>query len=151
MNKPPCRKCGRFDEVKIRYDIKADKTKQFFWHCDRCNCLAVMGIFLPHCVVLPHIDALSDQMRNKFWAERIRNDYSTETRCCVCGETGAQLHHFAPRSLADYFGNEWHSWPTVYLCQEHHRQWHEIVTWYMPGYKQRRDEFLQKYYEAVGV
>lgn len=151
MNKPPCRKCGRVESVIIRYDTKSDATKQFFWYCEQCKCLAMMGTFLPHSLVIPHVESLSEAMQQRFWAERIRHDYSAESRCCVCGTTGAQMHHFAPQSLADHFGNEWHNWPTALLCQDHHRQWHEIVTWYMPGYRQRRDEFLEKYYEAVGV
>jgi hypothetical protein len=153
MIKPPCRKCGKIEAVRIRYDIKADKSKQFFWFCESCQRLVIMekGAFLGYDEVIPHVESLPSELQEKFWIERIRNDNSALAKCCVCHCEGAQLHHFAPQTLADYFGNEWHNWPTAYLCQDHHRQWHEIVTWYLPGYKQMQDEFLQKYYEAVGV
>jgi len=150
-NRPSCRKCHQTDSVNVFYDIKADSTKQFFWFCEKCKCLAVMGNFLPHASIVPRVEALPEELRQRFWRDRLRNDNSTLAQCCVCGANGAQLHHFAPQSLVAHFGNEWHNWPTAYLCLDHHRQWHEIVTWYMPGYKQKETEFLQKYYAAVGA
>jgi len=47
------------------------------------------------------------------------------SRCAVCGERGADLHHWAPTGI---FGAEAESWPKDYLCPRCHREWHERVT-----------------------
>lgn len=146
MDKPTRRKCNRLESVRIYYDIKADSTKQFYWFCEQCECLAVRGTFMAHSVAMAHLDTLPEHILERFWRDRLRNDNSKLVQCAVCGESGAQLHHFAPQSMIDHFGSEWGRWPTAYLCAEHHRLWHEVVTWYMLGYKQREAEFLQRYY-----
>lgn len=45
--------------------------------------------------------------------------------CAVCGQLGAQEHHWAPWHL---FGDEADKWPKSYLCQKHHTEWHRTVT-----------------------
>ncbi|HET8707729.1 MAG TPA: hypothetical protein VFM46_15610 [Pseudomonadales bacterium] len=62
------------------------------------------------------------------------NNLAYAEPCAVkgCENIGTELHHFAPRHLfferADY-------WPTAYLCDAHHREWHDKVTPTMKGKK----------------
>ena len=51
--------------------------------------------------------------------------YFKKNQCAVCGSYQVELHHFAPKYL---FGDDSDNWPTAYLCREHHKQWHDIVT-----------------------
>jgi hypothetical protein len=52
---------------------------------------------------------------------------SKKTPCIICGEPGEE-HHFAPRIVADAFGDDWEKWPTAFLCIKHHLLWHRVVT-----------------------
>lgn len=43
--------------------------------------------------------------------------------CRVCKKVAVlELHHLAPRSI---FGDDCDNWPTVEVCYECHREWHE--------------------------
>jgi len=45
--------------------------------------------------------------------------------CEVCGETPAQLHHWAPRALfGEYVADDW---PMSWLCQPCHSHWHLVL------------------------
>jgi len=44
--------------------------------------------------------------------------------CAVCGHEGAERHHWAPSAV---FGDEANRWPTSFLCQQHHAQWHRLM------------------------
>jgi len=59
-------------------------------------------------------------------------DLRTEGELCAvegCGSRATQLHHWAPQTLEDWFGEEWAKWPTSWLCREkHHPLWHRVVT-----------------------
>lgn len=44
--------------------------------------------------------------------------------CEVCGEIGAELHHWAPFYA---FGGEAERWPKGYLCQACHARWHDVI------------------------
>ncbi len=151
MQKPACRKCGQTTTVFLRYDIKANGDFQYFWHCDTCERITPMGQFIEHKIVGSWMDTWTEAQKDAFYVKRLRNDYRGDIECAVCHVRGGELHHWAPQSMAEHFGENWGQWPVVYLCRTHHRQWHEIVTWYMSGFEQRKDEFLRKYYEAVGV
>ena len=62
------------------------------------------------------------------WAMDGRTEIKTERplpECEVCGEVGAQRHHWAPQYL---FGLEADKWPMGYLCQSCHQKWHNLVT-----------------------
>lgn len=45
--------------------------------------------------------------------------------CDVCGASGAEMHHWAPRYL---FGDDSEKWPKAMLCVPCHRKWHAMVT-----------------------
>ena len=51
-------------------------------------------------------------------------NFSTNYTCEVCGHTGAEVHHWAPRFI---FGNEADQWPTGYLCPTCHAYWHDKI------------------------
>ena len=38
-----------------------------------------------------------------------------------CLNKGTQLHHFAPKHLFENYND----WPTAWLCQPHHDEWHK--------------------------
>ena len=44
-------------------------------------------------------------------------------QCEVCGELGAELHHYAPQHLFD----DANLWATGYLCKYHHALWHKRI------------------------
>ena len=45
--------------------------------------------------------------------------------CEVCGDTPAQLHHWAPRALfGEYVADDW---PMSWLCQPCHSHWHLVL------------------------
>lgn len=65
--------------------------------------------------------------------------------CAVegCGSRATQLHHWAPQSLEEWFGDEWSKWPTSWLCRDkHHPLWHQVVTPDLTGPK-RIGEVMQ--------
>ena len=41
--------------------------------------------------------------------------------CGRCGCEGTEIHHTAPREIFE----DADEWPTMELCVEHHREWHE--------------------------
>ena len=54
----------------------------------------------------------------------VAHDYRDEEECERCGETGVELHHWAPRHLFD----DADGWPMGMLCRACHMEWHRIVT-----------------------
>ena len=147
----PCEYCQSAN-VEMRRAITTSKTTQYRWYCLDCGRIASkLRQNIPHDIIdlwheagyLP-IDLLDIPLAE---------DYSTQAACHICGKAGAELHHFAPKSMADYFGSEWVQWPTVYLCKYHHDLWHSIVTPWDPHVNKNNiaQEILRKYYKAVGV
>lgn len=132
--RPVCRKCNQTEFIRLRYDIKRNGDNQFYWWCTRCECSAVWGkAFIPHRTIKHWLE--TGRLKPDFWVQGLNNDYTKEGEpCTVCGKLGTEWHHWAPQSLKDRFGKEWEKWPTAFLCKEHHRLWHNIVTPYLPGY-----------------
>jgi hypothetical protein len=56
------------------------------------------------------------------------DDVAGHHRCTYegCTAHGAELHHIAPRNTF----RDSESWPQVYLCRDHHRQWHQRMSGY---------------------
>lgn len=51
-------------------------------------------------------------------------DYMEDAHGCEvrgCENKGSEYHHFAPKHLFDNAED----WPTGWLCQGHHREWHK--------------------------
>ena len=148
---PLCNRCQQ--RTLMHFSITADGTRQYRWYCEKCDrCWSPdnnSGYFIPHKVVESLLSKLSDAQRISFDNERCLADYRVE--CAICGALGAQNHHFAPQSLRQYFGDDFEKYPQVFLCDYHHRLWHEVVTWYLPGYQQRMDEFAKRYLKAAMI
>lgn len=147
----PCEHCQSAN-VEMRRAITGNAATQYRWYCADCGRIASKSRQnIPHDIIdlwheagyLP-VDLLSIPLAE---------DYSTQTVCFVCGKAGAELHHFAPESLCDYFGGEWTQWPTAYLCKYHHDLWHSVVTPWMPHVCNNAvaQDVLRKYYGAVGA
>ena len=54
--------------------------------------------------------------------------------CELCGALGAEWHHWLPQAIWRRLalGDVWLD-VGAYLCKAHHDEWHEAVTWYLPG------------------
>lgn len=75
-------------------------------------------------------------------------DYrNEESACTVCGKIGTQLHHYAPQSLKEYFGNV-EAWPKGYLCDDCHTLWACLLTPWQPHVKHLplSQEIIRRYY-----
>ena len=148
---PPCRKCGK--PTKLHFSYRRDATRQYQWHCASCKRSwspnEGSGYFIPHEIVDPLLKSLTPERLKGFEAERCLSD--ERVPCVVCGALGAQNHHFAPQSMQEYFGDDFEKYPQADLCEYHHRLWHEVVTWYLNGYPQRKQEFIEKYLSGVLV
>lgn len=115
-----CRCCNVDTEWRLFESETKSGARQFGWRCSICNqwqnksgpgggfwisqdSLAKAGVdfdslpFVPN----PNLD-----------------------RCIVCGERGAELHHWAPRSMFE----DAEKWPKDYLCKSCHDRWHLVVT-----------------------
>jgi hypothetical protein len=124
---PPCPRCKANKNVLLKYQITTNNVRQFFWYCTRCK-QRTDNQFLPHSFI---------KKRNfppEFWERALLKDYTQNVKCVVCGNDGAERHHFAPQALAEYFGANWDKWPTAYLCTHCHQLWHKATTPFLPGY-----------------
>ena len=149
----PCAHCGADVEYIIMHrTIKSSGDSLYYWFCTRCNRRAARaaGENISHELLDAWIE------HGKFPGVTKREDFPilyvyTGEPCVVCGDTDTQEHHWAPRALSSAFGDDWIKWPTVYLCAYHHRQWHEIATPYIQGYKQRSEDFEAMFRKAAGL
>lgn len=91
-------------------------------------------------------ELIKGKLPPEFYRVGLIVDYRKEP-CVICGDVEAELHHIAPQSLKDYFGETWSKWPTFYLCRTHHRMWHELTTPFLPGYRdsERARAILEKF------
>lgn len=108
-----CSRCQSSSNVLISKIVFANKSEHAIYWCYRCDRGAQgNGFYLPN---------------HKFDMLKlpIARDYSLESEhCIVCGKQGAEYHHWAPRHLFE----DAEQWPGDYLCPEHHKEWHAIVT-----------------------
>lgn len=131
----PCINCNAGVERQyMTRTITASSVNQFRWMCAGCGKNPRITVDnIAHDVIdlwissgfIPKIDDIE-----------IANNYQAH-QCEICDAVGVELHHFAPQSMSDDFGDTWCKWPTIYLCPFHHRLWHELVTPQMSGYNRR--------------
>lgn len=113
-----CFHCTWITEWKLARTITTSGISQVYWICTECDRrpyekkkdikhkdLRQKGI---------HIDRIE-----------IRHNYTGQHFCAVCRAPGVENHHWAPRYL---FGWDCVDWPQDWLCEFHHRQWHDLVT-----------------------
>lgn len=117
MNKV-CPKCGT--SCTLARDATASGSVQIFWWCSYCwNYPDPFHAFIPH-------EYVSSTLKVNIASLTVIERYPSapKPKCAVCGKQGAQLHHFAPKHLF----KDAERWPTNYLCDEHHTEWHAKVT-----------------------
>ena len=122
----------------LRRKYASNGSERFFWYCPNCNRHANQRHYWISHKTIKRWQG-EGRLPDNLEQIPVIADYRENVSCVVCGRPGAEYHHFAPQSLADFFGDDWHLWPTAYLCRKHHDQWHDIVTFYLPG---RRDHDL---------
>ena len=110
-----CDKCGKPRPVRLVRNITANGISQVYWLCKFHNGAA--GNYIQH-------DKLKMFGVNVDRLPVIEN-YSSLFQCAVCGELGAELHHWAPRYIFDDLAEKY---PQSYLCHKHHMIWHELMT-----------------------
>lgn len=129
MTRPPCHQCG--EQTLLRRQITASGISQVAWYCKACHDWAdkpvhwvgheaVTAILAPYGAIIETLDIIHDY-RDPAYA------------CAVCGELGAEYHHWMPQALARRYEDVWVDWAhwsslTVYLCPRHHHLWHLRVT-----------------------
>jgi hypothetical protein len=112
-----CANCHTMSEATLVRNITGSGTSQVYWKCNACHKNAVgTARFIQHALITGYGIKIDDIPTEK--------DYRVE-KCAVCGELGAEYHHWAPRHL---FGDNADKWPTAYLCKAHHDEWHNILT-----------------------
>ncbi len=126
----PCDYCGD-ERVLLRRTISGSGIAMYFWLCAECQGHARrQNQWISHEVIGEWVRRGRLESPE---AVPIFTDYASTRTCTVCGRTGAEYHHWAPRSMAAEFGDDWALWPGDYLCKAHHDLWHEVVTPDMPG------------------
>lgn len=114
-----CQKCGT--SCTLARDTTDSGSIQVFWWCVHCwDYSGHEPRFIAH-EYIKHTLKISIESLTPIE----RYPQNQKPRCVVCGKVGAQLHHFGPRHL---FGPDCEKWPTGYLCDEHHTEWHSKVT-----------------------
>ena len=138
----PCRFCTFIDAVKLRRKIASNGVNMYTWWCTECEQHASVLTFIPHKVVKGWQD--SNKLKISLDEIPVVDDFSHELPCVICGQPG-EYHHWAPQSLAEFFGNDWQKWPGSALCRKHHNQWHSIVTWAIPSPVKADSRIVEKY------
>lgn len=114
----PCASCKQDVKAKLVRNIANDGDDQVYWFCEIHGGPIFKGnVFIPHF----KIKGIGINPGDLPIIEDYRVDH-----CAVCGAKGVDLHHFAPKGI---FGKEAaEKWPKGYLCDEHHKEWHNKVT-----------------------
>lgn len=107
----PCKACGQID-WEIRKCINGGGHSTYLFVCAHC------GTRTQHFVSAKVVRAAGLEPREIRPAR-------PRPACQVCGQQGAEQHHWAPWAL---FGAEAAAWPQSYLCRSCHDRWHQLVT-----------------------
>lgn len=115
-----CITCKTLQTAKLHLKISVSGAESFVWVCLTCRRFNPFGgnLFIPSETVVKHltqdqIAALPVMMPDAY------------SRCVVCGERKAELHHWAPRAI---FGDDCEKWPKDFLCKQCHDEWHKKMT-----------------------
>jgi 5-methylcytosine-specific restriction endonuclease McrA len=119
--KKHCERCEQVITARLVRKITTSGTSLIFWECPGGHAISRIPKWISHAEVKKFFDINSIP---------VVEDFSQDHKCAVCGKTGTEYHHFAPRHL---FGDEADKWPGVYLCRPHHTEWHTLVTPNMSG------------------
>lgn len=112
-----CKKCSSTN-LKVGKAFKKNGSVTYPYYCEDC------GTVFPQCIKKTEAAKLNYEIKDVRFKSDIKG-YMDNNVCAVCGNKYVELHHFAPVHL---FGSEADRWPMAYLCKEHHKQWHDLVT-----------------------
>jgi hypothetical protein len=130
---PTCAHCGGSD-IKLRRQLTTSGVSFLAWRCLVCDRWAENPVrWLKHDLIIPRLERQGVTLDDI----PLVADNSQELVCAVCGAHGVSEHHWAPQSMRELFGSDWHNYPTDYLCKKHHELWHalvtpELTTWTIP-------------------
>lgn len=114
-----CKRCGTAS-LLARDKTSNGATQVFYW-CVHCGRLANGSrAFLSHTYVTRILKVDIDSLP-------VIERYPKIINPCAyagCPNTNTEEHHFAPRHLF----TDAELWPKAFLCAEHHRRWHQVVT-----------------------
>jgi protein-arginine kinase activator protein McsA len=116
-----CLGCNTEIQAVLHVQLSANGSKTFLLICAECQKRNPFGdkqFFMPRELVekeltQEQINDLPAIMPELF------------SRCAVCGNRSAELHHWAPKGI---FGEECSKWPKDYLCIPCHLRWHRMTT-----------------------
>lgn len=114
-----CKKCGT--SCLLAQDRAANGSVQIFWWCVNCwNYADPLHAFIRH-------DEVVSVLKVDITSIGVIERYPQQARpiCEVCGQPGAEEHHWAPKHI---FRADAERWPKSYLCKQHHDEWHARVT-----------------------
>lgn len=127
---PSCKHCNKKKTVKLRKQYAANGAEQYMWYCLACDKpVDSQRPFIKKSLVISWV---KQGRLPSFESVPVVNDYRDNAACVVCGAIGAEWHHWLPQCFYDDVDNHV-DWPGAYLCKPCHDEWHEIVTWYLPG------------------
>lgn len=64
------------------------------------------------------------KFRSIEWIPIIADYRTTKNPCGRCGSFETEEHHWGPKHI---FKDDWHLWPTSYLCVPCHLDWHARI------------------------
>jgi hypothetical protein len=112
-----CQKCGEITTVTLARNITHAGAYNIFWLCNVCHDNASGSAkWIPHAPI--------KEFGIDIETIPVHKDGRVEV-CAICGGTGVDWHHWAPRHL---FGDECEEWPGAWLCRHHHQYWHDKTT-----------------------
>lgn len=112
-----CEKCNSDQPVRLVRIISQSGVSMVYWNCIKGNHAINKPV-----KYIPHVQIKSAKIDLETLP--VASNYSGHEVCAVCGSPYAERHHWAPRHLFQ----DADSWPQDYLCDKHHKMWHDIVT-----------------------
>lgn len=133
-----CQRChDRNARVKLRRVLNQDAVDMVGWRCLNCNEWASKSsIWLKKMEVAEILQDLNRRPGSRVYTVKDIPLLVSYLQCCeMCGQEGAQWHHWLPQSIHRRLNLDvrWLQFQAL-LCDEHHRQWHEAVTFYLSPY-----------------
>lgn len=112
-----CRLCGQETGYLARF-IKSNGAIALRWVCDNCEDYRTTSD-LPHSL-LGDIPIDEIPLRADFSEQADSDQMRLIQPCAVCPNDADEYHHWAPQAIFP-------DWPSVgvYLCEKHHREWHD--------------------------
>ena len=142
MKRPTCNKCGSHDRENVKvFRINQDDQRHYYqWRCILCDIALPDGNSEPEKpkYQIAKTEVYEACMKHGISIDSIPQMLSANAKSCrVCGRPATEMHHWLPQSYGKSIAEYGETWATItdYLCSEHHRQWHEIVT---PGLLHKR-------------